>query len=119
MFGQEYARPDHSHEAMDVRDVAREHHTHTMHDLGGVPTAQEFARLMDRVSELELQLDVEKAVPDAVAAGNDTIERIAGAIERRAGLMPVRGPQEAVLRAQFRELARAIREIKPAPEDES
>lgn len=100
---------DHDHSYLDVHGIAPERHSHTMHDLSGVPTAQEFARLMDRVAELELQLSVERAVPDAVAAGADTAELIAAAIERRCDLMAGFG-QHTYLRTQLRELAREIRE---------
>ena len=100
---------DHDHAYLDVHGVAQERHSHTVHDLSGVPTAQEFARLLDRVSELELQLDVEKAVPDAVAQGNNTVELIAAAIERRCDLM-AGFDQHTYLRTQLRELAREIRE---------
>lgn len=100
---------DHDHSYLDVHGVAPERHSHTVHDLSGVPTAQEFARLMDRVAELELQLDVEKAVPDAVAEGNTTAERIAAAIERRCDLM-AGFDKHTYLRTQLRELAREIRE---------
>lgn len=100
---------DHDHACLDVHGVAPERHSHTMHDLSGVPTSQEFARLMDRVAELELQLSVERAVPDAVAEGADTAERIAAAIERRCDLM-AGFDQHTYLRTQLRELAREIRE---------
>lgn len=100
---------DHDHSYLDVHGGAQEHHSHTAQDLSGVPSAQEFARLMDRVAELELQLDVEKAVPDAVAGGSDTVERIAAAIERRCDLM-AGSDKHAYLRTQLRELAREIRE---------
>lgn len=74
----------HEHNVMDVYGAARENHTHTASDLGGVPTLAQVRELERKVAGLIALAGAERQVPEAVADGNATIERIAGAIRRRA-----------------------------------
>jgi hypothetical protein len=98
----------HDHDALDVSGVAREHHSHTVHDLPATPTLQQFRMLEGRVAELELRLETEEAVPAAVADGAATVERIATAIERRAAEL-AGWDKHSYLAEQLRELAAEIR----------
>lgn len=105
----------HDHDVRDVLHAAEEHHSHTARDLGGVPTLQQYDRLADRVADLEMQLEAlqarfeaERQVSTAVTDGQDTAERIAAAIERRADLL-MGFDQHRYLVTQLRALADEIR----------